>query len=134
MTTQATGRFDPAMLDGLDEPMRRYFLHALAPGAVVGAGTRLSMTGRIEVGIWLTFRAVYTTRSGAERPAAEAMGAPASPLPTRAVRWHAESDEVLADRRFGDITQRISVGWWCGAPRDQPFFEATITAAEPTLG
>src|SRR4051812_30347161 len=64
------------MLDGLDAPMRRYFLHALAPGAVGGAATRLSMTGRVEVGIWLPFRAVYTPRSGSGGPAAEAVGGP----------------------------------------------------------
>jgi hypothetical protein len=236
MTAHATERFDPAMLDALAEPVRRYFLHALAPGAVLGTGTRLSMIGRIDVGVWLPFRAVWegdarsfcwaatsgpfglpllrvvdqfaagsgstdirlrgglqllhaanadTTRSGAGRAAAEAMWTPASLLPARGVRWHAESDElivagwdvpperpvlrlwiddggavraaavnrwddgrhgrhgyipcggeVLADRRFGDITipERISVGWWYGAPRYKPFFEATITGAEPTLG
>jgi hypothetical protein len=49
--------FDPASLSGLDEPVRRYFNHAIAPGAMVGGGHRLSMSGRINVGRWLAFEA-----------------------------------------------------------------------------
>jgi hypothetical protein len=41
---------------------------------------------------------------------------------------------ILEDRRFGDLTipSRVSIGWWYGTPRYKPFFEATITAAEPS--
>ena len=55
--TLAANAFDPAMLDGLDEPVHRYFRHALAPGAPLDPRMRLTMTGRIDVGIWLPFRA-----------------------------------------------------------------------------
>ncbi len=48
--------FDPASLSVLEEPVRRYFNHVLAPGAVI-AGSRLSMVGRIRVGRWLAFDA-----------------------------------------------------------------------------
>ena len=58
-----------------------------------------------------------TARSGAGRAAAEAVWAPA-----------------LEDRRFGDVTipSRMRVGWWFGTPRYAPFFEATVTAPEPS--
>ena len=52
-------RFDPRLLDGLDEPVRRYFTHALLPGAPLQPGMRLWMTGRIKVRAWLPFRAVW---------------------------------------------------------------------------
>jgi len=42
----------------LDEPVRRYLEHALAAGAAPGAGSRLTMSGRIKVGAWLPFTAV----------------------------------------------------------------------------
>jgi hypothetical protein len=45
----------------LDEPVRRYFAHALGPGPAPGPGpgTQLVMTGRIKVRLWLPFRAVW---------------------------------------------------------------------------
>ena len=148
MTTNpgAAGRFDPGCLEALDEPVRRYFSHALASDAPLSPAMRLHMTGRINVGIWMPFDAewegdgrsfrwsatsgplglpllrvvdqfaeehgrmdirlrpgirllhaddVDTSRSGAGRAAAEAMWAPASLLPGRGVRWHAENDEVI---------------------------------------
>jgi hypothetical protein len=41
----------------LDEPVRRYFAHALHGGAERASGVRLAMTGRIKVGAWLPFTA-----------------------------------------------------------------------------
>jgi Family of unknown function (DUF6920) len=46
------------MLDGLDEPVRAYFGHAIRDGAQLGAGVRLAMSGRIKVGAWLPFTAL----------------------------------------------------------------------------
>jgi hypothetical protein len=221
--------FDPGLLGGLDEPVRRYFAHALASGATVVPAMRLAMAGRIKVGLWMPFVAEWegdgryfrwsatagpfglpvlrvldqfedgsgsmdvrlrpgiklvhaddedTTRSGAGRAAAEAMWTPAGLLPQHDVSWRADGDDVvvaswevpperpelriqidrdgavrticvmrwqgrrgyvpmggdvLEDRRFGDVTipSRISVGWWYGTPQYKPFFEATITAAQP---
>ena len=36
---------------------------------------------------------------------------------------------IHAERTFGGLTvpSRLSVGWWFGTPRDEPFFEAEIT-------
>jgi hypothetical protein len=39
--------------------------------------------------------------------------------------------DVLAERRFGDLTlpSSLSVGWWFGTPRFAPFFKAEIVSA-----
>ena len=41
--------------------------------------------------------------------------------------------EIHAERRFGDLIlpSEVSIGWWWGTPRYEPFFEATILNAEP---
>jgi hypothetical protein len=53
-------RFDPDSLAGLDEPVRRYFTHAIHPGAPLANGVRLEMEGRIKVGPpWLRFKAEW---------------------------------------------------------------------------
>ncbi len=49
--------FTPAELRGLDEPVRRYFLAAIAPGTPLHTAVRLEMRGRIKVGRWIPFRA-----------------------------------------------------------------------------
>lgn len=49
--------FDPGSFSGLDEPVRRFFAHALQPGVRLGPGVRLTMAGRIKVGAWLDFDA-----------------------------------------------------------------------------
>jgi hypothetical protein len=43
--------------EALDEPVRRYFAHALGEGAATGHPMRLTMRGRIKVGAWLPFTA-----------------------------------------------------------------------------
>ena len=62
MTTIAVPacRFTSDMLAGLDEPVRRYFSHAISNGAVLPNGVRLAMSGRIKVGLWLPFTAEQT--------------------------------------------------------------------------
>ncbi|MEY2524136.1 MAG: hypothetical protein QOJ66_2701, partial [Ilumatobacteraceae bacterium] len=50
-------RFDSSALSSCDEPVRRYFTHAIADGAPLQAGMRLRMTGRIKIGLWLPFTA-----------------------------------------------------------------------------
>jgi hypothetical protein len=62
MTAQAStgvARFEQRMLVGLDEPVRRYFSHALADGAPLSRGARLALAGHIRVGAWLRFRSVW---------------------------------------------------------------------------
>jgi hypothetical protein len=225
-----TRRFTPDKLAGLDEPVRRYFNHAIAGGSVLPDGVRMTMRGRIKVGVWLPFTAVQTVdgrsfawqarvgrgplkplrvtdryadsigrtegrllgqvtlfgtedfdtaRSAATRTAIESVVfAPPSVLPDRGVVWRAETNDVIvagfdlppehpeirlcidahgalrtvtalrwgnageqafryipfggeihAERRFGDLVlpSSVSVGWWFGTPRYEPFFKALIT-------
>ena len=58
--------FTPAELHGLDEPVRRYFRAAIAPGTPLFRGARIAMRGQIKVGRWLHLRAteVLAPRSG----------------------------------------------------------------------
>ena len=62
MTTSPdlTRRFTSHMLAGLDEPVRRYFSHAISDGAALPTGVRMAMSGRIKVGLWLPFTAEQT--------------------------------------------------------------------------
>ena len=50
-------RFDASALSSCDEPVRRYFTHAIADGAPLQPRMRLRMTGRIKIGLWLPFTA-----------------------------------------------------------------------------
>jgi hypothetical protein len=43
----------------MDEPVRRYFAHALDDGAPLCRGVRLRLSGQIRVGAWLRFRSVW---------------------------------------------------------------------------
>ena len=43
-------RFDPAMVRDLPEPARRYFLHAIAPGARLDAAVEIGLAGQIGLG------------------------------------------------------------------------------------
>jgi hypothetical protein len=52
-------RFEPGLVSDLDEPVRRYFSHTLAPGAGLGHGLSLTMEGRIKAGIWMPFEAEW---------------------------------------------------------------------------
>jgi hypothetical protein len=72
----SAARFDPDELADADEPVRRYFAHALAPGTPLGGRVRLRMRGRIRVGRWLRFTADWEGdgRSFAWRAAAGPRG------------------------------------------------------------
>ena len=59
MTAPTTERFAPLLLDGLAEPVRRYFTHALADGARLSGGVRAQLSGHIRVGAWLRFSSVW---------------------------------------------------------------------------
>jgi len=60
ITEDPTRRLTPDTLAGLDEPVRRYFNHAISGGAPLIDGVRMTMRGRIKVGVWLPFTAVQT--------------------------------------------------------------------------
>ena len=53
-------RFDPAMVDDLPTPVRRYFLHAIQPGTPLARAVRLEMDGQMRLGPdqnWMSFGA-----------------------------------------------------------------------------
>lgn len=57
----ADGTFDPASLDGLPEPARRYLTAAIAPGTPLARSVRLDMEGRMRLqGEWFPMRATET--------------------------------------------------------------------------
>lgn len=49
--------FDTALLAGLDEPVRRYFAHAIGARAPLARGVKLTMTGKVKADLWVPFRA-----------------------------------------------------------------------------
>lgn len=53
----SAGAFDPAGLEGVPEPIRRYLHAAIAPGTPLARTARLRMRGRIRLGGWMPFRA-----------------------------------------------------------------------------
>ena len=53
-------RFDHSLVRDLDEPVQRFFTHAIADGAALGGGVRLTMGGSVKVGAWLPFTAEQT--------------------------------------------------------------------------
>lgn len=51
------GTYDPDEVGGLDEPVRRFFGAAIAPGTPRWRSVQLRMRGSIRVGRWVAFRA-----------------------------------------------------------------------------
>ncbi len=59
------GPFEPSMTDGLPEPVRRYLLHAIAPGTALAQTVTLEQTGTIRAGgRTLGFEATQTLTPG----------------------------------------------------------------------
>jgi hypothetical protein len=94
--------FDPDLLAGLDEPVRRYFTHAIAPGARVGASVHLHMTGRIKVGRWLPFDADQDTDGRGFAWRARAGWGPFKPL--HVVDRYRDAAGQTRGRLFGRLT------------------------------
>ena len=93
-----SGRFDAAAHVDLDEPVRRYFTHALGDGVPLSRGVRLRLRGHIKVGAWLRFDSIWEgdARSFSWR-------ATCGPGPLRPLRVH----DLFADRiGFMDIRLR----------------------------
>lgn len=63
-TPPAGGVFDPADLDGLPAPARRFLRHALRPGVALASTVVLEMTGEIHLNRWLPFRARQVLTAG----------------------------------------------------------------------
>ncbi|HSI81569.1 MAG TPA: DUF6544 family protein [Solirubrobacterales bacterium] len=97
-------RFDPAALEGLEEPVVRYLEHALSPRAPLERGMHLEIRGEVRVGTWLRFVSVW---DGDGRSFSWRARAGLGPL-----RWLRVHDR-FADRRgsmdirFGVPTRRL---------------------------
>lgn len=50
--------FEPALLEGLPEPARRWLSHAIRPGTSLHTSAEVSMHGQIRLGAWRPFTAV----------------------------------------------------------------------------
>jgi hypothetical protein len=91
----------------IDAPIQRYLAHAIADGAPLSSGALLAMEGRIKVGRWLSFDARQ--------------------------EFHGHAFTWTARAGLGRVRPlRVTVGWWFGTDRYQPFVDATIRGAERT--
>ena len=92
----ARARFDRSLIGDLDEPVQRFFAHAIRDGAALGGGVRLSMTGHINVGAWLSFSAEQTADGRSFAWRARVGCGPITPL--RVVDRYADSAGVTEGR------------------------------------
>jgi hypothetical protein len=115
-------RFDRSLVSDLDEPVQRFFTHAIRDGAALSGGVRVRMAGRIKVGTWLPFTAEQTADGRSWGNAGE-----------QTFRYIPCGCDVHAERRFGDllVPSRLTVGWWFDTPRYAPFFTAHINHSTP---
>jgi hypothetical protein len=97
----AESRFEPGLVSKLDEPVRRYFTHALGGGVPLGSRVRLTLEGRIKAGAWMPFEADWLGDGRSFEWRARA-GRPFRPL--RVVDHYAQGDGGMDVRLFGRIT------------------------------
>jgi hypothetical protein len=90
------------MLEGLDEPVRRYFSHAIGDGAALPHGVRMAMSGRIKVGLWLPFTAEQTVDGRSFVWRARVGWGPLKPL--RVTDRYAEAAGSTDGRLLGRVT------------------------------
>ena len=101
-TPVPTRRFSSDMLAGLDEPVRRYFKHAIGDGAALPNGVRMAMSGRIKVGLWLPFTAEQTVDGRSFRWRARIGRGPLTPL--RVTDQYADAVGSTEGRLLGRVT------------------------------
>jgi hypothetical protein len=90
------------MLAGLDEPVRRYFSHAISDGAALPNGVRMTMSGRIKVGLWLPFTAEQTVDGRSFAWRARVGRGPLTPL--RVTDRYADAAGSTEGRLLGRVT------------------------------
>jgi hypothetical protein len=90
------------MLAGLDEPVRRYFNHAINDGAALPKGVRMAMSGRIKVGLWLPFTAEQTVDGRSFTWRARVGRGPLTPL--RVTDRYADAGGSTEGRLLGRVT------------------------------
>jgi hypothetical protein len=90
------------MLQGVDEPVRRYLSHAISDGAPLSSGVRMAMSGRIKVGLWLPFTAEQTVDGRSFMWRARIGRGPLTPL--RVVDQYADAAGSTDGRLLGRVT------------------------------
>ena len=101
-TPDPTRRFTPDVLTGLDEPVRRYFSHAICDGAALPNGVLMAMSGRIKVGLWLPFTAEQTVDGRSFTWRARVGRGPLTPL--RVTDHYADAAARTEGRLLGRVT------------------------------
>jgi hypothetical protein len=90
------------MVAGLDEPVRRYFNHAIRDGAALAQGVRMAMSGRIKVGLWLPFTAEQTVDGRSFTWSARVGRGPLTPL--RVTDHYGDAAGSTEGRLLGSVT------------------------------
>ena len=101
-TPAPTRRFSSDTLADLDEPVRRYFSHAIGDGAALSNGVRMAMSGRIKVGLWLPFTAEQTVDGRSFAWRARVGRGPLTPL--RFTDRYADAAGSTEGRLLGRVT------------------------------
>jgi hypothetical protein len=101
-TPAPTRRFSSDALADLDEPVRRYFSHAISDGAALSNGVRMAMSGRIKVGLWLPFTAEQTVDGRSFTWRARVGRGPLTPL--RVTDRYADAAGSTEGRLLGRVT------------------------------
>ena len=104
MTTTAdpARRFSADVLAGVDEPVQRYFTHAITAGAPLPDGVHMAMHGRIKVGLWLPFTAEQTVDGRSFTWRARVGRGPLTPL--HVTDHYAEAAGSTDGRLLGRVT------------------------------
>jgi hypothetical protein len=95
-------RFRQSLIGALDEPVQRFFTHAIRNGAPLAAGVRIAMRGRIKAGIWLPFVAEQSVDGRAFTWRARVGWGPITPL--RVVDRYADGAGSTEGRLLGRLT------------------------------
>ena len=95
-------RFTSDMLAGLEEPVRRYFNHAIGDAAALPNGVRMAMSGRIKVGLWLPFTAEQSVDGRSFTWCARVGRGPLTPL--RVTDGYADAGGSTEGRLLGHVT------------------------------
>ena len=82
--------------------MRRFFTHAIAEGSPLARGVRLTMAGRIKVGVWLPFTAEQTVDGHSFAWRARVGWGPLTPL--RVLDRYADGAGSTEGRLLGRVT------------------------------
>ena len=95
-------RFTSDMLAGVDEPVRRYFTHAISDGAALPNGVRMAMSGHIKIRLWLPFTAEQTVDGRSFAWRARVGRGPLTPL--RVTDQYADAAGSTESRLLGRVT------------------------------